>query len=62
MDFKNVNDLENFFIEQDIFAMEALKLEGDITEVLLVGENRFEKMLQFIKRNEIKRYYINLIL
>ncbi|PGM89299.1 hypothetical protein [Bacillus cereus] len=54
MDFKNVNDLENFFIEQDIFAMEALKLEGDITEVLLVGENRFEKMLQFIKRNEIK--------
>lgn len=54
MDFKNVNELENFFIEQDIFPMEAIKLQGDGTEVLLGGENRFEKMLQFIKRNEIK--------
>ncbi|PGZ07901.1 hypothetical protein COE30_15175 [Bacillus cereus] len=54
MNFKSVNELEEFFNEKGIFPMNAFKIKGEMPEVLITGENNFDKMLQFIKLNEIK--------
>ncbi|EJR57087.1 hypothetical protein IIO_05167 [Bacillus cereus VD115] len=54
MNFKSVNELEGFFNEKGIFPMNAFKIKGEMPEVLITGENNFDKMLQFIKLNEIK--------
>ncbi|WP_088362922.1 hypothetical protein [Bacillus cereus] len=54
MNFNSIKELEGFFSEQNIFPMSAFKVKGDMAEYVLSGDNKFEKMLQFIKLNEIK--------
>lgn len=54
MNFESVKELEEFFNKEGIFPINAFKVQGEMPEYIISGENKFNKMIEFIKQKEIK--------
>ncbi|QWG31465.1 hypothetical protein EXW58_29235 (plasmid) [Bacillus mycoides] len=54
MNFESVKELEEFFNKEGIFPINAFKVQGEMPEYIISGENKFKKMVEFIKQKEIK--------